>query len=76
MIRSFFLLALLTLTRLSFAQQVYYLTADRLWDGEEMHQNWAVIVRGNQIEAVGPRESLKTPAGAQVVSKQIGRAHV
>ncbi len=69
MIRSFFLLALLTLTRLSFAQQVYYLTADRLWDGEEMHQNWAVIVRGKQIEAVGPRENLKPPAGAQVVSK-------
>ena len=30
MIRSFFLLALLTLTRLSFAQQVYYLTVKLL----------------------------------------------
>jgi imidazolonepropionase-like amidohydrolase len=69
MIRQFVLLAILLITKVSIAQQVYYMTADRLWDGEEMHQNWAVIVRGKQIEAVGPRESLKPPVGAQMISK-------
>ena len=38
----------------------------RLFDGERMHQNWAVRVNGGRIEAAGPAASVDR-AGAQVV---------
>jgi imidazolonepropionase-like amidohydrolase len=42
----------------------YYLTADRVFDGENMHEGWAVIVEGDKIMSAGPKEKLKEPAGA------------
>jgi len=36
------------------AQQAVVLTASRLFDGETTHQGWAVRVKGERIEAVGP----------------------
>ena len=45
-----FLLFLLPLA----AQPLLVLKAARVFDGETMHQNWSVRVRGNRIEAVGP----------------------
>ena len=36
------------------AQPLLVLKAARVFDGETMHQNWSVRVRGNRIEAVGP----------------------
>ena len=41
----------------------------RVWDGVEnqAHEGWAVLVRGDRIEAVGPRAQVGTPAGAAVV---------
>ncbi|HEX5668984.1 MAG TPA: amidohydrolase family protein, partial [Chitinophagaceae bacterium] len=47
---------------LSSAQTKFYLTADRVFDGENMHTGWAVIVEGNKIVAAGP--GLKVPDGA------------
>lgn len=49
-----------------FAQNpsVYYVTADRVFDGESIHENWAVLVVGNVIKAVGPKEKVKEPAGS------------
>jgi imidazolonepropionase-like amidohydrolase len=44
------------------AQTKFYLTADRVFDGENMHTGWAVIVEGNKIVAAGP--GLKVPKGA------------
>ena len=38
----------------------------RVFDGETMHDGWAVRVAGNRIEAVGPAASIAT-GGARVV---------
>jgi len=49
---------------------VYLLTADRVFDArtEATHAGWAVLVAGDKIAAVGPRGSIKVPAGAQVIN--------
>ncbi|MGB4773263.1 MAG: amidohydrolase family protein [Chitinophagaceae bacterium] len=44
------------------AQTKYYLTADRVFDGEQMRTGWAVVVEGNKIVAAGP--ALAVPTGA------------
>jgi imidazolonepropionase-like amidohydrolase len=44
------------------AQTKYYLTADRVFDGEQLRTGWAVIVEGNKIVAAGP--GLTAPSGA------------
>jgi len=51
------------------AQQVYYVTADRVFDGESMQKNWAVVVRDGKIAAAGPREQVKQPAGSVAVNR-------
>lgn len=51
------------------AQTKYYLTADRVFDGEEMHTGWAVVVENNKITAVGPTSRVKPPAGATQINK-------
>jgi imidazolonepropionase-like amidohydrolase len=48
------------------AQTHYYLTADRVFDGEQMRVGWAVIVHGNKIVAVGA--GLKIPDSAVRIS--------
>lgn len=44
--------------------QTYYLTADRVFDGEVLHEGWAVLVEGDKIIAAGPKSSVKEPAKA------------
>ena len=46
----------------------YYLTADRIFDGENMHEGWAVIVEGDKIISAGPKEKIKEPAGATKIN--------
>jgi imidazolonepropionase-like amidohydrolase len=46
----------------------YYLTADRVFDGENMNEGWAVIVEGNKIVAAGPKDKVKEPAGATKIN--------
>ena len=50
------------------SQTAYYLLADRVFDGEEMHTGWAVVVEGERIRAVGPKERVKKPQGAVEIS--------
>jgi imidazolonepropionase-like amidohydrolase len=47
-------------------QAATLLVPDRVWDGSNSkpHTGWAVLVRGNQVSAVGPRESINAPADA------------
>lgn len=45
----------------------YLLKPDRVFDGEQLHEGWAVMVRGHAIVAVGPAASLSAPAGAVVM---------
>lgn len=48
------------------AQTKYYLTADRIFDGEQLRTGWAVIVEGKKIIAAGP--GLTVPAGAMKIN--------
>ncbi len=48
------------------AQTKYYLTADRVFDGEQLRTGWAVLVEGNKIIAAGP--GLAVPAGAMKIN--------
>jgi imidazolonepropionase-like amidohydrolase len=62
MYRYIILLILLCPMYSGMAQTKYYLTADRVFDGEQMRSGWAVIVEGNRITAAGP--GLRVPDGA------------
>src|SRR5207302_3754964 len=48
---------------------VYLLKPAHIFDGEsaQLHSGWAVIVRGEKIEAVGPANEIKVPADAKVI---------
>lgn len=46
------------------------LAPDRVWDGIDAapHDGWGVIVRGDRIEAVGPRAQLTVPPDATTIA--------
>lgn len=46
---------------------VYLLKPARVFDGEQLREGWAVVVRGEKIEAAGPTSELKAPADAKVI---------
>jgi imidazolonepropionase-like amidohydrolase len=48
------------------AGQVVVLKADRIFDGEAMHEAWAVRVKGDRIEAAGPASGIDMN-GAKVI---------
>jgi imidazolonepropionase-like amidohydrolase len=50
-------------------QTVTLLTPARVWDGssDAPHEGWAVLVRGDRIEAVGPRAQINAPAEAKLI---------
>lgn len=50
-----------------FAQSKYYLQADRVFDGQEMREGWAVLIDGNKIVAAGPSAELKAPKDATIL---------
>jgi imidazolonepropionase-like amidohydrolase len=50
------------------ADPVYLLKPARVFDGEALHADWAVLVSGDKIAAAGPVAELKVPAGAEVVA--------
>ncbi len=52
---------------LSLAQNKYYIQPDRVFDGEQMHEGWAVLVEGDKITAVGSASQLKMPTEATLV---------
>lgn len=43
---------------------IYFITANHVFDGENMQNNWAVIVQSNKIVAAGPKEKLTVPENA------------
>ncbi|MCU7548889.1 amidohydrolase family protein [Chitinophagaceae bacterium LB-8] len=66
-----FVLAMLTIISISgLAQsdQFILLKADRVFDGESMHNNWAVLIKNNKIEDVGNIQSY--PSNAEVIYLQ------
>ncbi len=67
----FFALALLSILSVPSRAQdatAYYLTGDRVFDGETMHEGWAVLVSGNKIVSSGPKEKIVAPANAIKIS--------
>src|SRR5829696_4549048 len=46
------------------------LVPDRVWDGVDAapHEGWAVLVRGDRIEAVGPRAQVSAPSDAKTIA--------
>ncbi len=64
----FLLVSLAIQSAYSQAKTLYYLTADRVFDGEIMHEGWAVIVEGDKIISAGPKDKLKEPAGATKIN--------
>ncbi len=49
------------------AGAVTILKPARVFDGEAMHEGWAVRVRGERIDAVGPAAGISAPDGAAVI---------
>ena len=45
----------------------YLLKPDRVFDGEQLHEGWQVLVHNRMIEAAGAPGSIKIPAGAIVM---------
>ncbi|MBD0278334.1 MAG: amidohydrolase family protein [Flavisolibacter sp.] len=63
-----FLLSFIISALISMAQNdsFYLLKPDRVFDGEQMHPNWVVLVRGNKIEAAGSM-NFKLPANTRII---------
>jgi imidazolonepropionase-like amidohydrolase len=60
------LLLLFVLALCANAQDIIVLKPARVFDGETLHEAWAVRVRGDRIEAAGPLASIDT-AGAKAI---------
>ena len=45
----------------------FLLRPDRVFDGEQMHEGWQVLVHSRLIEAAGPAGSIKTPPGTVIM---------
>jgi imidazolonepropionase-like amidohydrolase/photosystem II stability/assembly factor-like uncharacterized protein len=45
----------------------YLLRPARVFDGEAVHEGWAVLVRGQRIEAAGPAAGIALPSGAEAI---------
>jgi imidazolonepropionase-like amidohydrolase len=50
--------------RTAASDTIYVLHPDRVFDGEQVHEGWVVIVHGPLIEAAGPANTVKIPSGA------------
>src|SRR4051812_21444815 len=46
---------------------VVVLKPARVFDGEALHENWIVVVRGERIESAGAAATAATPAGARTI---------
>ncbi len=61
----FFTFSLFWMTTIAMAQTL--LVPDRVFDGEEMHVNWVVLVEGNTITYTGTETGLKAPKGTKKI---------
>lgn len=49
----------------SAAQSAYVIAPARVFDGESLHDDWIVVVRGERIEAAGPSATVAPPPEAE-----------
>jgi imidazolonepropionase-like amidohydrolase len=66
--KSLLLVFVILLSNTSFSQNdsFYLLKAQQVFDGENMHKDWVVLVHGNKIEQAGPM-MFKLPAATRVI---------
>jgi imidazolonepropionase-like amidohydrolase len=50
-----------------YSQSTYILVAEQVFDGEQMHQGWSVLITGDKIVKAGPSSQIKA-AGAEVIN--------
>jgi len=62
----FLLLAIPVIAQIP-AQQATVLRPARVFDGDAIHENWVVLVRGDKIERVGAAASVNVPQGARSI---------
>src|ERR1022692_3936825 len=53
----------------------YLLKPSRVFDGESMHDGWAVVVVGDKIESAGPAAGLKAPEGRPHCDRSTAHDH-
>lgn len=63
---SLFLALLITQCTLAQTDSFYLLKPDRVFDGETMHNDWVVLVKGSKIEAAGAID-FKLPANTRII---------
>lgn len=49
------------------SSQTWVLVPDRVFDGEQMHEGWAVVIQGSYIGEAGPKGSFKEPIEAKTL---------
>ncbi len=52
----------------SFAQKITLLKPDRVFDGQNMHEGWCVLIKDNRIDAVGAVATIQVPANAETIN--------
>ena len=57
---------LVSFTAFSQTDSFYLLRPDRVFDGEQMHNDWIVLVKENKIEAAGSI-TFKLPANTRII---------
>ena len=63
---SVFSFLLNTISSFSQTDSIYLLKPDRVFDGEQMHTNWVVLVQKNKIVQAGPL-NFKLPAATRII---------
>ncbi len=62
-------ITLILFSTIQVSGQSYLIVADRVFDGEGIHTGWAVLVQGDSIAGVGPRNELHLPKGITVIQR-------
>ncbi len=62
----FLLLFFICISSFSQTDSLFLLKPDRVFDGEAMHTNWVVLIKGNEIEEAGAM-MFKLPANTRVI---------
>lgn len=60
-----YLMIILLFSQVVFAQKIYLLKPTRVFDGEQMHEGWQVLIKGDKIESVGA--NLTVPKEAEIL---------
>ena len=63
---SVFSFLLISISSFSQTDSIYLLKPDRVFDGEQMHTNWVVLVQKNKIVQAGPL-NFKLPAATRII---------